>query len=90
MSLFRSGENGDIPIILYKYSLTHAGDNTVECLLEFNGYLMCDGYSGYNKVSNAKRTAYWTHIRRYLADAVSKEKVLNYTPTSVHGMLYIN
>ena len=50
MWLFRSGEDGGIPIILYKYSETRAGDNAVDFLHGFKGYLMCDGYSGYNKV----------------------------------------
>ena len=90
MWLFRSGEDGGIPIILYKYSPTRAGDNAVEFLQEFNGYLMCDGYSGYNKVSNAKRTACWAHLRRYLTDAIPKGKQLDYTQPSVQGMMYIN
>lgn len=90
MWLFRSGEDGGIPIILYKYSPTRTGDNAVEFLQEFNGYLMCDGYSGYNKVSNAKRTACWAHIRRYLTDAIPKGKQLDYTQPSVQGMMYIN
>ena len=90
MWLFRSGEDGGIQIILYKYSPTRAGDNAVEFLQEFNGYLMCDGYSGYNKVSNAKRTACWAHIRRYLTDAIPKGKQLDYTQPSVQGMMYIN
>lgn len=66
MWLFRSGEDGGVPIILYKYSETRAGDNAVEFLQGFKGYLMCDGYSGYNKVPDAKRTACWAHIRRHL------------------------
>ena len=51
---------------------------------------MCDGYSGYNKVPDAKRTACWAHIRRYLTDAIPKGKALDYTQPSVQGMLYIN
>ena len=90
MWLFRSGEDGDVPIILYKYSPTRAGDNAVEFLQGFDGYLMCDGYSGYNKVSNAKRTACWAHIRRYLTDVIPKGKQLDYTQPSVQGMMYIN
>ena len=74
MWLFRSGEDGGVPIILYKYSETRAGDNAVEFLQGFKGYLMCDGYSRYNKVPDAKRTACWAHIRRYLVDAVPKAK----------------
>ena len=90
MWLFRSGEDGLPPIILYKYSETRAGENAVDFLRGFKGYLMCDGYSGYNKVSDAKRTACWAHIRRYLTDAIPKGKALDYTQPSVQGVMYIN
>ena len=90
MWLFRSGEDGGPPIIFYKYSETRAGDNAANFLHGFKGYLMCDGYSGYNKVPDAKRTACWAHIRRYLTDAIPKGKALDYTQPSVQGMLYIN
>ena len=90
MWLFRSGEDGGPPIILYKYSETRAGDNAVDFLHGFKGYLMCDGYSGYNKVSDAKRTACWAHIRRYLTDAIPKGKELDYAQPSVQGIMYIN
>ena len=90
MWLFRSGEDGLPPIILYKYSETRAGENAVDFLSGFKGYLMCDGYSGYNKVPDAKRTACWAHIRRYLTDAIPKRKALDYTQPSVQGVMYIN
>ena len=90
MWLFRSGEDGGPPIILYKYSETRAGDNAVDFLHGFKGYLMCDGYSGYNKIPDAKRTACWAHIRRYLTDAIPKGKELDYAQPSVQGIMYIN
>ena len=90
MWLFRSGEDGGPPIILYKYSETRAGDNAMDFLHGFKGYLMCDGYSGYNKVPDAKRTACWAHIRRYLTDAIPKGKELDYAQPSVQGIMYIN
>lgn len=90
MWLFRSGEDGGVPVILYKYSETRAGDNAVEFLQGFKGYLMCDGYSGYNKVPDAKRTACWAHIRRYLVDAVPKGKNLDYSQPAVQGILYVD
>lgn len=86
MWLFRSGEDGEFPIILYKYAETRTGNNAVEFLEGFKGYLMCDGYSGYNKVPDAKRTACWAHIRRYLTDAIPKGKQLDYTQPSVQGI----
>lgn len=90
MWLFRSGEDDGVPIILYKYSETRAGDTAVDFLDGFQGYLMCDGYSGYNKVKAAKRLACWAHIRRYLIDAVPKGKQLDYTQPAVQGVMYTN
>lgn len=90
MWLFRSGEDDGVPIILYKYSETRAGDTAVDFLDGFQGYLMCDGYSGYNKVKTAKRLACWTHIRRYLIDAIPKGKQLDYTQPAVQGVMYTN
>lgn len=90
MWLFRSGEDGECPIILYKYSETRAGDTAVDFLDGFHGYLMCDGYSGYNKVKTAKRLACWAHVRRYLIDAIPKGKQLDYSQPSVRGVMYIN
>lgn len=49
--LIRSGEDGDIPIILYNYTPTRAGRNAAEFLAGATPgyYLMVDGYKGYNK-----------------------------------------
>ena len=55
MWLFRSGNDGEPPIILYKYHETRNGDNARTFLKGFNGYLMTDGFSGYNKLTNLKR-----------------------------------
>lgn len=90
MWLFRSGEDGDFPIIIYKYSETRAGDTAADFLDGFRGYLMCDGYSGYNKVKTAKRLACWAHIRRYLIDAIPKGKQLDYAQPAVQGVMYTN
>ena len=90
MWLFRSGEDGDYPIVIYKYSETRAGDTAVDFLDGFRGYLMCDGYSGYNKVTTVKRLACWAHIRRYLIDAIPKGKQLDYAQPAVQGVMYTN
>ena len=52
MWLFRSGEDDTPPIVLYKYASTRRGDVAKEFLKGFNGYLMADGYTGYNKVQD--------------------------------------
>ncbi len=51
---------------------------------------MCDGYSGYNKLKKAKRTACWSHVRRYLLDAIPKGKKMDYTLPAVQGAMYVD
>ena len=46
MWLFRTGEDGLPPIILYSYTETRAKFNAVEFLKGFKGYLETDGYQG--------------------------------------------
>lgn len=89
MWVFRTGEDTGPPVILYHYSETRSGDTAVDFLEDFDGYLMCDGYSGYNKVKKAKRTSCWAHVRRYLIDAVPKGKQFDYTQPAVQGLKYI-
>ena len=90
MWIYRTGEDGDRPIIMYKYSQTRAGDNAKDFLDGFEGYLMCDGYSGYNKVTSAKRCSCWAHVRRYLIDAIPKGKDHDLSLPSVQGLTYVN
>lgn len=85
MWVFRTGEDQFPPVFLYHYSETHAGDTASNFLEDFDGYLMCDGYSGYNKVRKAKRTSCWAHARRYLIDAVPKGKQYDYAHPAVQG-----
>lgn len=88
MWLFRTGEDGGVSIILYKYSSSRAGDTAYNFLEGYNGYLMCDGYSGYNKVPQAKRLACWAHIRRYLLESVPKSQQYDYSNPAVQGVIY--
>lgn len=50
--LLRTGEDGSPPIVYYRYSPTRSGDTAVEMLqgIQPGTYLMCDGFSGYNKL----------------------------------------
>ena len=90
MWIYRTGEDDGIPIVMYKYSETRAGDNAKDFLDGFSGYLMCDGYSGYNKVTAAKRCSCWAHVRRYLIDAIPKGKSNDLTEPAVQGTTYVN
>ena len=72
--LYRSGEDGLPPLILYQYTETRARYNPVEFLKGFKGYLMTDGYQGYNNLPDIVRESCWAHIRRYFCDAIPAGK----------------
>lgn len=90
--LMRSGEDRDVPIILYNYTPTRAGSHAAEFLAgaEPGYYLMTDGYKGYNKVLEVQRCCCWAHMRRYWLRAIPKGHEKDYTHPSVQGFLYCN
>ena len=90
MWVFRSGEFDPGQIVLFKYSETRAGETAREFLEGFSGYLMTDGYSGYNKLKHCTRTSCWAHVRRYLIDAIPKGKEYDHTQPAVQGLVYID
>ena len=70
MWLYRTGNDGGPPIILYDYRPSRSGDNAEEYLNGFKGYLHTDGYSGYNKLTGVTRCGCWAHLRRKFDEAV--------------------
>ena len=89
MWVFRSGEFDKEQIVLFHYSRTRAGETAKEFLEGFHGYLMTDGYGGYNKLRDCIRTSCWAHVRRYLIDAIPKGKEYDHTQPAVQGLVYI-
>ena len=77
MWLFRSGEDGLPPILLYHYTETRAKFHAASFLQGFSGYLETDGYQGYNNLPDIKRCSCWAHVRRYFTDAIPKGAVCN-------------
>lgn len=90
MWIFRTGEKDEKPIILFKYYPSRAGNCAVDFLKGFKGYLMCDGYAGYNKVKDIIRLSCWAHARRYLIDAIPKGSKYDITNPAVQGLTYID
>ena len=90
MWVFRSGEYDEKQIVLFHYSETRAGETAKDFLEGFHGYLMTDGYSGYNKLKDCTRTSCWAHVRRYLVDAIPKGKEYDHTQPAVQGLVYID
>ena len=70
MWLYRSGNDGKAPIILFDYKTTRSGENASEYLKSFKGFLHCDGYSGYNKLKDVVRCGCWAHLRRKFVEAI--------------------
>lgn len=90
MWVFRNGEYDSGQIVLFHYSETRAGETAKEFLEGFHGYLMTDGYGGYNKLKDCIRTSCWAHVRRYLIDAIPSGKQYDYTQPAVQGLAYID
>ena len=78
MWLFRSGEDGLPPILLYHYR----DKGKVPCSIfpaGVRGYLETNGYQGYNDLPDIKRCSCWAHVRRYFTDAIHKGKEYDYS-----------
>lgn len=85
---YRTAEDCEYPIVMFDYCQGRSGKYAAEFLDGFNGVLLVDGYSGYNKVEGATLAHCWVHARRYFIEAsmctVSKTvkgkaaEVLNY------------
>lgn len=90
--LFRSGDDGEHPIIIYQYHPTRNGDAAAEFFRdsEAGTYIIVDGYAGYNKLKSFKRCCCYAHIRRYFKEAVPKGKEKDFTDPAVQGFLYCN
>ena len=70
MWVYRTGNDGKDPIVIYDYRRSRSGDNAVEFLGDFEGYVHSDGFSGYNKLKNVTRCGCWAHLRRKFVEAL--------------------
>lgn len=91
MWLYRTGNDGKAPIILYDYQPSRSGDNAVSYLKDFKGYVHSDGYSGYNKLDGIIRCGCWAHLRRKFVEAIPDKKTADAPRTSAEiGRDYCN
>ena len=90
--LMRSGNDGLPPIIYYRYAPTRSGDVALELTdgIQPGTYLMCDGFSGYNKLKNVRRCTCYAHIRRYFYEAIPAGHDRDITNPAVQGVMYCN
>lgn len=89
MWVFRTGEDGGLPIILYNYTETRAGENALKFLGDYDGYFMCDGFGGYNKLPRIKRCSCYAHVRRYFLEAIPAGKKEDLSEPAVQGYMYV-
>lgn len=74
MWVYRTGNDGKAPIVLFDYEPSRSGDNAVRYLQGFKGYVHSDGYSGYNKLTDVVRCGCWAHLRRKFVEAIPNGK----------------
>ena len=71
MWVYRSAECVEPTIILFEYQPTRGAEHPKRFLAGYKGYITCDGYKGYDKISeDIKLQGCFSHCRRYYTDAV--------------------
>jgi len=70
------------PVVIYDYDPSRSGEVPARLLLGYEGYLMTDGYEGYNKLAKSEGIEHlvcWAHVRRKFVGAVKVQ------PKGAHG-----
>lgn len=68
----QSGGPPGKPVVVYDYDPRRSGEVPVRLLAGYQGYLMTDGYDGYNpliRTGGIVHLACWAHVRRRFVDA---------------------
>ena len=70
------------PVVIFDYDPSRSGEVPIRLLHDYRGYLMADGYAGYNqlaRIDGIVRLACWAHVRRRFVDAAKVQ------PKGKHG-----
>lgn len=92
MWVYRTGKfDAEHPIVLYDYQKTRNHTHPLDFLEGFNGYLVCDGFSGYKtlgrKAEGIKIAECWAHARRKFTDAVKASSKMPARATAANDAL---
>ena len=90
MWVYCNKKNEGKNIIIFDYKPTRKGANARDFLKDFIGYLICDGYPGYNLVENVKRCGCLTHFRRYFFKAMPEDKSLYSTSAAYKVVNFVD
>ena len=88
MWLYRSGNDDRPEIILYDYQTSRSGDNAVNFLKGFKGFVHTDGYSGYSKLTDVTRCGCWAHLRRKFIEAIPSKSLTDKSTNAEIGRDY--
>lgn len=69
-------------VVIYDYDPSRSGEVPARLLSGYRGYVMTDGYEGYNKLAKTdgvEHLACWAHVRRKFVEAVKVQ------PKGAHG-----
>ena len=61
------------PVVVFDYDASRSGQVPVRLLHDYRGYVMTDGYSGYNelmRIDGIEQLVCWAHVRRRFVEAV--------------------
>ena len=86
MWVYCSGKINSRSIVVFEYKDNRRGQNPAEFLKNFSGYLICDGYAGYNAVSWVKRCGCLTYVRRKFVNLIPGDKKLHKTSAAVKAV----
>lgn len=92
MWVIQSAKCEPIKATFFYYSRSRSGEVAKKLLTGFNGYLITDAYSGYEKVEKIKRCLCFSHLRRYFIESIpldSKGKKLTGSK-GAQGQSYID
>ena len=68
----QAGGPPDKPVVIYDYDPSRSGTVPTRLLLGYQGYLMTDGYEGYNALARTEGIEHlvcWVHVRRKFIEA---------------------
>jgi transposase len=65
-----SSNDAKQPVILFDYAPSRSGATAQQLYQDYQGTLVCDGYAGYNQLSEKiQRAGCWAHVRRKFFEA---------------------
>lgn len=90
MWVYCNGKIHSQSIVIFEYKDNRRGENPAIFLKTFFGYLVCDGYTGYNLVTWVKRCGCLIHMRRKFVNLIPEDKKLHKTSVAVKVVNYCN